>query len=108
MTGFEVDPAAIRAAGTRLTAVAEQFDADLRLALARIEGAGQPWGSDDIGALIGETHEVVAGALADFFVRSGETLRRDAADLLAMADAYDSAEESVVGDLSAIDGRLAG
>lgn len=94
MTGFRIQPDALRADGQALQEAAGQFGTAVRQAVSGITAAGQPWGNDDIGMIIGETHDVVAQALFDFFSDALDTLRADGADLVRMADRYDAVEHA--------------
>jgi len=92
--GFQVRPDQLRADGEAMQSVAEQFVSVVQEAAGGVAAAGQPWGGDEIGMIIGETHDVVAQALFDFFSEVLETLRSDGADLVLMADRYAAVEQT--------------
>lgn len=92
--GFRVQPDRLRADGQSLQETASRFVEAVRQAAGGITTAGQPWGNDDIGMIIGETHDLVAQALFDFFADAVDVLRSDGADLVRMAEAYDAVEHA--------------
>jgi hypothetical protein len=87
--GFEVEPAALRAAATQI----EATGAELTGTAAGVSGSAQP-------AVLANPGYALAGALADFAqqlstsVRTGgEAVTEHAKNLAANADAYDRGEE---------------
>jgi hypothetical protein len=77
MTGFMIDPERLSASGAALQSVAARLSAELASFRSELAGFGAPWGSDDIGSLIGAAHdEVSAWAVPS---RSAEVAGRPAA-----------------------------
>jgi len=76
MTGFMVDPERLSASGSALQRVASRLSSELASFRSELAGFGAPWGSDDIGSLIGAAHDEVSSWA--FELRGGaRVLRRD-------------------------------
>src|SRR3954447_17043455 len=60
MTGFMIDPERLSASGSALQSVASRLSAELASFQSELAGHGAPWGSDDIGSLIGAAHDEVS------------------------------------------------
>ena len=77
--------ARLAAAGSRLAASLEQFD-------ATIASHGQPWGGDHIGMLIGTAYDAAVDyAMGNFFSAADEIVSAGE-DVTAMAEAYSRTE----------------
>ncbi|MFC4069392.1 WXG100 family type VII secretion target [Actinoplanes subglobosus] len=92
MSGIEIDPEAIRSAARQLAGAAEDIGALTDRFLADLEGLGAPWGTDDLGTLIGVAHDAVLDAALDCCDGNLDTLDSHVESLTAMADGYDRAE----------------
>ena len=79
MTGFMVDPERLSASGSALQSVASRLSAELTSFQSELAGFGAPWGSDDVGSLIGAAHDEVSSWAFECY--------RDALDEMAAAGA---------------------
>jgi hypothetical protein len=92
--GFRVHPEALRAGGATLASVGAQLGEGLERFDAAIASFGQPWGGDYIGMLIGEAYQAAVDyAMGNFFAAADE-IASAGEDVMGMADAYASTEES--------------
>ncbi|MFG2103774.1 WXG100 family type VII secretion target [Micromonospora echinaurantiaca] len=108
MSGFQVDPEALRASAEsldrsvdRMAEVLEQFE-------STVQGLGEPWGGDDLGALIGELYLGIHDLAMSCFEGNGEVLGQFAAGLHTMADAFEEADQQVEAGLRKIGQALGG
>ncbi|MFI6783087.1 hypothetical protein [Micromonospora sp. NPDC050276] len=69
---------------------------------------GQPWGSDDIGALIGAAHEAVAEFAFDCFATAMDEIGAAGLDLGGMAATYREIEERIHGSFTTLQQGLGG
>ncbi|MFI5843538.1 hypothetical protein ACIA8K_27920 [Catenuloplanes sp. NPDC051500] len=103
MTGqLHVDWESMRTAATALGQISDAFGDRVDAFIATMEGFGQPWGTDDIGMLIGTAHEAVLDAAVDCFDSGIETFQAYAANLNAMADGYEATESGSTESFTAI------
>jgi hypothetical protein len=102
--GFQVDPAALGGSGTQLSEVAGTFLGALRAFEAELAGFGSPWGTDEIGSLIGAAHEEVAAWAFECFRTAAEELSAAGFDLGDMATAYEEVEDRVRGAFESFGG----
>ncbi|GIF12664.1 hypothetical protein [Actinoplanes teichomyceticus] len=93
--GLHIAPESLQASGRRLGAVAHRFASALTAFQAEIAGFGQPWGSDDIGSLIGAAHEEVSSFAYECYQSALGEIAAAGADLSGMALAYSAAEEAI-------------
>jgi prefoldin subunit 5 len=91
-----VDPDALRVAGTALNLVGDQLNSALDQLESEIQSLDQPWGNDEIGQLIGVAfHEVVAYAFECLHDVLDE-IRSSGVDLKSMAQRYESQEQQII------------
>ncbi|GAA2711592.1 WXG100 family type VII secretion target [Actinoplanes palleronii] len=93
MSGFETEPAALRAGGEQVIDVAERFIGQLESFEAQMAGYGEPWGGDDIGSLIGTVYVGVSAWVLDCIGVAAEEIGAAGSDLTLMADNYESVEQ---------------
>ncbi|GAA2691951.1 hypothetical protein [Actinoplanes palleronii] len=106
MSGFAVDPAALRAGGDGVITVAQGFIGQVETFEAQMQGYGEPWGGDDIGSLIGIAYTAVSAWVLDCIAVAAEEIGSAGSDLTLMADNYESAEEDLVTGLRGLQHEL--
>ena len=89
-----IDPDGLRAAGTSLQDVSDQFLTELRTFLADLSAFGAPWGDDEIGGLIGAACEEVTAYAAECFESVMEELGVVGVDLNRMAHLHEVNEQA--------------
>ncbi|HEY8454515.1 MAG TPA: hypothetical protein VIL34_02890 [Actinopolymorphaceae bacterium] len=88
-----VSPSQLDKAGQDLGAVAERLSAELQSTMNELASFGDPWGGDEIGMLIGVTHQVVSELAFEKLGQLCDDLGLDSEALRSMAKAYQEAEE---------------
>lgn len=87
-----IDWGVIRTAGSELGRLAGGLESLTQETEQLLAGFGEPWGSDDIGSLIGETCTICADKLLDLYDEVADIMRTDAEDLGVMAEAYQASQ----------------
>jgi len=88
VSGFRVDPEQLSAAGVALQGVATRLVGELSGFQAELAGFGSPWGSDDIGSLIGAAHGEVASFAFECYQSALDEMAVAGADVTGMGDRY--------------------
>ncbi|GIF45600.1 hypothetical protein DFJ67_0766 [Asanoa ferruginea] len=102
--GFHVDPQALGVSGASLERVGTEFATALRAFQSELAGFGAPWGSDEIGSLIGAAHEEVASWAFECFSAAASEVAAAGVDLGGMAAGYREVEEQIRGAFEAFGG----
>jgi hypothetical protein len=100
VTGFDVAPEEIRAAADGIGGVVARLDEVLSQFEDKVLGFGRPWGTDDLGTLMGQCYLAIHDMAFHCYETNAATLDDFAGGLEAMADNYDAAEED---SLSAVE-----
>jgi hypothetical protein len=87
-----IDWGVIRTAGGDLDRLAGDLESLTQETEHQLAGFGEPWGTGDIGSLIGETCTICADKLLDLFDEVADIMRTDAEDLAVMAEAYQASQ----------------
>ncbi|WP_305785423.1 hypothetical protein [Symbioplanes lichenis] len=95
MTGFAIDPERLTASGAALQSVAARLSSELVAFRAELAGFGSPWGSDDIGSLIGAAHDEVSSWAFECYQDALEELAAAGADVVDMSVQYVEGDEDV-------------
>ncbi|WP_018785764.1 hypothetical protein [Micromonospora sp. CNB394] len=104
----EVDPERLGASGSALDGVATRFGAALTAFRAELAGFGRPWGSDDIGSLIGAAHDEVSAFAFECFDSALDEIAAAGADLGGMAVRYAETEAAITRNLDGLRRMLGG
>jgi hypothetical protein len=95
MTGFRVEPAQLLASGSALQSVASRLSAELASFQSELSGFGAPWGSDDIGSLIGAAHDEVSSWAFECYQDALDEMAEAGADVVDMSAHYTEVDENV-------------
>lgn len=95
MNGFTVDPQRLAASGSALQRVAARLSAELALFRSELAGFGTPWGSDDIGSLIGAAHDEVSSWAFECYQDALDEMAAAGADVVDIGARYTDADENV-------------
>jgi hypothetical protein len=106
VSGFEVQPAALRAGGEQVIDAAERFIGQLESFEAEMAGYGEPWGGDDIGSLIGVVYTGVSAWVLDCIGVAAEEIGAAGSDLTLMADNYERVEQESANAMRDLHGML--
>jgi len=106
--GFRVDPDALASSGSGLERVATEFTQAMTAFQQELAAFGQPWGNDDIGALIGAAHEAVAEFAFECFGTAIEEIGAAGVDLAGMASTYREIEERIRGAFDSLQQGIGG
>lgn len=92
---LQVDPEGLSGSGRALEGVAARFTDALAAFRAELESFGRPWGSDDIGSLIGAAHDEVSSFAFECFDSALEEIAAAGTDLSAMGARYAEVEAAI-------------
>ncbi|MDP9794344.1 hypothetical protein J2S43_002856 [Catenuloplanes nepalensis] len=108
MTGLRIDPDALAESGTALAAAAERLGDAVAGFRARLTGYGAPWGTDDIGSLIGAAHDEVSAYAFECYQDGLDEIGAAGQDVSLMGETYRAAESTIEADLDAVRRSLGG
>lgn len=89
-----------------LDSVVSEFKTELRRLQTDMENAGQPFGGDLLGMVIGETHAIGMESIFRLYGDLGDVLGDDAEDLGRLADLHRKAESKSNERVSAVGDEL--
>jgi hypothetical protein len=95
MTGFMIDPERLSASGAALQSVASRLAAELAAFQTELAGFGAPWGSDDIGSLIGAAHDEVSSWAFECYQDALDEMASAGADVVDISARYTESDENV-------------
>ncbi|MEV1328821.1 hypothetical protein AB0J20_04495 [Micromonospora costi] len=108
MSGFQVDPASLRASAEFLDQTVDQLADALEQFESTVQALGQPWGGDDLGSLIGELYLGIHDLAMSCFEGNGEVLGQFAEGLHTMADTFEAVDQQAEAALRRIGAALGG
>ncbi|MBB5829187.1 MULTISPECIES: hypothetical protein [Micromonospora] len=106
--GIEVDPDRLSGSGRALQDLATRFVGELAAFRGELAGFGRPWGSDDIGSLIGAAHDEVSAWAFECFDSALTEIGSAGVDLDEMGQRYAAVEQAIRQGLDGIRQRLDG
>ena len=92
---IEVDPDGLGGSGRALGDVATRFSQAMTAFQAELAAFGRPWGTDDIGSLIGAAHDEVSAFAFECFDGALTEIAAAGSDLTDMAARYAQVEASI-------------
>lgn len=95
MNGFTIDPQRLSASGSALQHVASRLSSELASFRTELTGFGAPWGSDDIGSLIGAAHDEVSSWAFECYQDALDEMASAGADVVDISAHYTEVDESV-------------
>jgi hypothetical protein len=95
MTGFMIDPERLSASGSALQSVASRLSSELASFRSELAGFGAPWGSDDIGSLIGAAHDEVSSWAFECYLDVMGEMASAGADVVDISAQYTGVDENV-------------
>lgn len=102
MVEIEITPEYLRRDGRNLNAAGDQLSEAVQQATNAVAGIGQAFGGDEIGMIIGVTHDLVSQRLTELFAEATLNLEADGTDLRSMADRHDVADEQIREDTGSV------
>jgi hypothetical protein len=93
MVDKEARPDDMDGSSRDLNSVVTQFRTDLQRIQADMQGAGEPWGGDLLGMLIGEAHGIGFDSIFELYGELGDAMGDDADDLSRQAGNHRTAED---------------
>jgi hypothetical protein len=93
----------LRTAGTGLQAAGGRFATALEQFRAELAGHGEPWGTDDVGSLIGAAHAEVSDFAFECYADARDEVIASGEDLVGMAERYDVLEKDNLALMTAMD-----
>ncbi|GAA1847060.1 WXG100 family type VII secretion target [Asanoa iriomotensis] len=108
MSGFQVEPGSLRTSAEGLDDVVDRFAETLERFEQTITAFGQPWGSDDLGSIIGELYLGIHDLAMSCFESNGELLGEFAHGLHTMADSFEAAETEIADRMAQLQNLLGG
>src|SRR3982751_6953073 len=95
MTGFMIDPERLSASGSALQRAASRLSAELASCQPDLAGFGAPWGSDDIGSLIGAAHDEVSSWAFECYQDALDEMAAAGADVVDISEHYTEVDATV-------------
>src|SRR4051794_10899711 len=95
MNGFAVDPQRLSASGSALQHVAARLASEVASFQSELAGFGAPWGSDDIGSLIGAAHDEVSSWAFECYQDALDEMASAGADVVDISVQYTGVDENV-------------
>jgi hypothetical protein len=95
MNGFAVDPQRLAASGSAVQYVASRLSSELASFRSELAGFGAPWGSDDIGSLIGAAHDEVSSWAFECYQDALDEMASAGADVVDISAQYADVDENV-------------
>ncbi len=95
MSGFSVDPARLSESGAALQSVTSRLSSELASFRSELAGFGAPWGSDDIGSLIGAAHEEVSSWAFECYQDALDEMASAGADVVDISAQYTEVDENI-------------
>ena len=93
MVDKEVRPDDLDGSSRDLGEIVTRFRSDLQRIQADMQGAGEPWGGDLLGTLIGEAHGIGLESIFGLYGELSDAMADDADDLARQADNHRTAED---------------
>ena len=106
MTGLEVDPERLSSSGSALQSVSARLSAELTAFRAELTGFGAPWGSDDIGSLIGAAHDEVSSYAFECYQDALDEIQAAGLDVMGMSTNYAEVDQDISGRFGELHARL--
>lgn len=105
---LQIDPEGLGGSGRALEGVSARFTEALAAFRAELERFGQPWGSDDIGSLIGAAHDEVSAFAFECFDGALQEIAAAGTDLAGMATRYQQVESAITEGFDGLQQGLGG
>ncbi|WP_446218099.1 hypothetical protein [Micromonospora sp. IBHARD004] len=105
---LQIDPEGLSGSGRALEGAATRFTEALAAFRAELESFGRPWGSDDIGSLIGAAHDEVSAFAFDCFDSALQEIAAAGTDLTGMATRYAQVEAAITKGFDGLQQGLGG
>lgn len=93
---MQVSSIRLRKTAAELQAVADRLSQQAQAFQGEVESFGAPWGSDDIGMIIGAAHDAVFQAAIECFTTNAEEIQGRAEQIVAAAENHEKAEDANV------------
>lgn len=93
MPSFDIDPETFRQAADQLDAAKDEVQGLLDQFTGALEQFADAFGGDEIGMLLGISHEACAGALSECFSSNVTELADYAQSLRDMAESHEAADD---------------
>ena len=91
---LRINPEALDASGRQLQDVADRFAQALTAFQAELQSYGQPWGSDDIGSLIGAAHDEVSQYAFECYQEALDEIGAAGGDVGLMGRAHSETDQA--------------
>jgi hypothetical protein len=108
MSGFHIDPAAVRQSSDRLVGVVDRMADALTKLETDLRAQGSPWGTGLIGSLIGELYEGIHDMALNSYEQNAEIISEYADGLDNLADVIADLEDQVTDGFRDIEPRIPG
>jgi hypothetical protein len=90
-----VDPEQLSSSGAALQRVSARFASELAAFRAELGGYGAPWGSDEIGSLIGAVHDEVSSYAFECYQDALDEISAAGADVVEIGTNYTEADDNI-------------
>src|SRR3954471_2369160 len=90
-----VDPERLSSSGSALQSVSARLAAELAPFQAELAGHGAPWGTDEIGSLIGAAHDEVSSYAFECYQDALDEIAAAGIDVVEIGTRYAEVDENV-------------
>jgi hypothetical protein len=108
MSGFHIDPAAVRQSSDRLVGVVDRMAEAFGRLESELRAHGSPWGTGLVGTLIGELYEGIHDLALHSYEVNAEIISEYADSLDSLADVITDLEDQVTDGFRNIEPRIPG
>jgi hypothetical protein len=102
----ELHPEDVHRSGDAIAQSVQQLRQKVDAFQVTLAGYGEPWGNDDLGALIGGCYQVIADLAFECLEDNVAHLEGYGEGLHAMAASYEDNEQQIVGNFRQLHDRL--
>jgi hypothetical protein len=108
MTGFHIDPVAVRQSSDRLVAVVDRMAVACATLESDLHGFGAPWGTGLVGTVLGNLYEVVHETALNSYESNAEIISEYADGLDHLADVLTDLEDEITDGFKDIGAQVPG
>jgi hypothetical protein len=98
-----IDADQVTERGTAIMTASQRLKDEWEAFCGKLEGYGEPWGSDDVGSLIGACYTVVFQAATECYASNVEAMTGDGEAVKAMADLHRASERESAASIKQIE-----
>jgi hypothetical protein len=98
-----IDADQVTERGAAIVAASQRLKDEWEAFCGKLEGYGEPWGSDDVGSLIGACYTVVFQAASECYASNVEAMTGDGEAVKTVAELHRASEQESVASIKQIE-----